>query len=390
MNPTVYICFDVNQNVGRSAVGFRPRIRLFFGLERKENVNFLKKLLTGALVAGMLFCMSACAADGKIETRDLKWASGAALPRAEEFFTELPDGYSARYAERYEFTRHKAYSIEVILKTNMGWETKYKVKLTLVEDTTPPELDGLKDFTAYINGEGISYRSGVTPRDNCDGAVTLDVDSSKVNLKREGVYPVVYTATDAAGNQSVFNMTVTVLEREITEEMLNPLLDDAIDEIIEDGMSQKQKLRAIYDYVYDHIAYSSIADKSSWVSAAYEGLTTGKGDCYTYFALSKAFFERLGIENMDVSRKQSAVIETGERHFWNLVNLGDEDSPAWYHFDACHLNGLSKPWGFLMTDGQLEEYSSIRNSADGASDYFYVYDKDLLPETEEKIITNIR
>ncbi len=353
-------------------------------------MNFLKKLLMGALVLATVLCASACSSAGEIETRDLKWASGSALPQAEDFFTSLPEGYSARYAERYEFTKHKTYSLEVILKTNMGWETKHNVNLTLIEDTTPPELDGLKDFTAYIGGDGISYRTGVTPRDNCDGEVTLDIDSSAVNLKREGVYPVVYTATDAAGNRSVFNMTVTVLERQITEDMLRPLLDDAIEEIIDDGMTQKQKLRAVYDYVYDHIAYSSIADKSSWVSAAYEGLTTGKGDCYTYFALSKAFFERLGIENMDVARKQSAVIETGERHFWNLVNLGDKEDPAWYHFDACHLNGLSKPWGFLMTDDQLEAYSSIRDNPGGTSDYFYVYDKTLLPETSDTVITPVR
>jgi hypothetical protein len=175
----------------------------------------------------------------------------------------------------------------------------------------------------------------------------------------------------------------------VTEEMLYPLLDDVIDEIIYNGMSKKQMLRAVYDYVYNHIAYSSIADKSSWMSAAYEGLTTGQGDCYTYYALSKAFFERLGIENLDVAREQSAVIKTGERHFWNLVNLGDEDAPQWYHFDACHLNGLRVPWGFLMTDAQLDSYSELRQSASGVTDYFYAYDKSLYPSIAEKIITHI-
>ena len=348
-------------------------------------MNIFKKLLLGALLSGTVLSSVSCAS-AAIETHDLTWGTGGALPRAEEFFGELPEGYSARYAERYTFTKHKTYNVEVILKTNIGWETKHSVKLTLIEDTTPPELDGLKDFIAYIGGDGISYRSGVSARDNCGGEVEIEVDSSAVNLKREGVYPVVYTATDAAGNRSVFNMTVTVLEREVTESMVNEILDDVIDDIIDDGMTQKQKLRAIYDYVYDHISYSSIADKSSWVSAAYEGLTTGRGDCYTYFALSKAFFERLGIENMDVSRKQSAVIQTGERHFWNLVNLGDGEADAWYHFDACHLNGLSKPWGFLMTDNQLIQYSEKREK-DGISGYFYAYDKAGYPSTSTQIIT---
>ncbi len=345
----------------------------------------------GALLTCTVLATASCAFVRDVDLRELTWASGGALPLAEDFVAgELPDGYSARYAKRYEFTEHKTYPVEIIIRSNVGFETKYDVSLTLVEDTTPPELDGLKDLIAYVGGDGVAYRTGVTPRDNCNGEVTLEVDSSAVNLKKEGVYPVVYTATDMAGNRSVFRMTVTVLEHEITKEMLEPLIDNVIDEIIDDGMTQKQKLRAVYDYVYDHVAYSSIADKSSWINAAYEGLTTGKGDCYTYFALSKAFFERLGIENEDVSRKQSAVIETGERHFWNLVNLGDGEKDAWYHFDACHLNGLSKPWGFLMTDEQLDSYSAIRNNPNGKSDYFYVYDKSGLPETADEIVTPVR
>lgn len=354
-------------------------------------MNFFKKLLITVLLVLTLLSASSCALAGNFETRELTWASNAPLPRAEEFIVGgLPEGYSARYAERYEFTAHKVYSLEVIVRSALGMESRLPVRLTLIEDTAPPELDGLKDLTAYIGGDGIAYRAGVTPRDNCDGEVTLEVDSSAVNLKVEGVYPVIYSATDMAGNRSVFRMTVTVLKNAVTEEMLNPLLDAVIKEIIDEGMTKKQKLRAIYDYVYDHVAYSSIADKSNWLNAAYEGLTTEKGDCYTYFALSKAFFERLGIENMDVSRKQSAVIETGERHFWNLVNLGDGEEDAWYHFDACHLNGLSKPWGFLMTDEQLDSYSAIRNNPNGKSDYFYVYDKTLLPDTAEEIVTPMR
>jgi len=343
------------------------------------------------LLAVVLVAMSSCIGeDTQIEFCDLTWPVGAPLPCAEEFATDLPDGYSVRYAEEYSFNALKKYSIDLILTDAGGWESTHSVSLTLINDTEPPMVTGLRDLTAYLNGDGVAYMSGIFATDNCDGRVNLDVDSSGVNLKKVGVYPVIYTATDLAGNVAMFRMTITVCERQITEEMLNPMLDDVIDYIIRDGMTLKQKLRAIYDYVYGHVAYSSIADKSSWINAAYEGLTTGKGDCYTYFALSKAFFERLGIENEDVARKQSAVIETGERHFWNLVNLGDGEEDAWYHFDACHLNGLSKPWGFLMTDEQLDSYSAIRNNPNGKSDYFYVYDKSNLPETAEEIVTPVR
>ena len=35
-----------------------------------------------------------------------------------------------------------------------------------------------------------------------------------------------------------------------------------------------------------------------------------------------------------------------------LLNIGTEEEPKWYHFDACHLNDIERPWGFLMTDLQ--------------------------------------
>lgn len=352
--------------------------------------RFYRLWIAGVLSAFLLSVLASCGGDGSLHTRNLTWAVGAPLPRAEEFVTDLQEGYSVRYAEEYSFDAFQTYSLQLIVTAPNGWESRHNVTLTLVQDTVPPTIDGLRDLTAYVGGEGVSYLSGVTASDNCDGKVTLQVDSSAVDLKREGVYPVVYTATDAAGNSAVVRMTITVLTRQITQEMLYSVLDDVIDDVIDDGMTKKQKLRAIYDYVYDHVSYTAIADKSSWVSAAYEGLKTGSGDCYTYFALSKAFFERLGIENMDVERLQSAVLLTGERHFWNLVNLGTEEEPLWYHFDACHLSGLSKPWGFLMTDAQLQDYANVREGTGVASEHFYDYDTSAVPDTAREILTAVK
>ncbi len=352
--------------------------------------SLFRLCMIGLLSVALLILPVSCSPSGSdVSVRDLTWAVGAPLPRAEDFVSGLQDGYSVRYAEEYSFDSFRTYSLQLILTAPNGWESKYNVTLTLVQDTEPPTIAGLRDLTAYVGGEGVSYLSGVITSDNCDGKVTLQVDSSAVDLKREGVYPVVYTATDAAGNVAVVRMTVTVLTQQITKEMLYSVLDDVIDDVIDDGMTKKQKLRAIYDYVYDHVSYTSIADKSSWVSAAYEGLTTGSGDCYTYFALSKAFFERLGIENMDMERMQSAVLLTGERHFWNLVNLGTTESPQWYHFDACHLSGLSKPWGFLMTDAQLQNYANVREGSGTASEHFYDYDTSAYPEIAWKTITSV-
>jgi hypothetical protein len=235
-------------------------------------------------------------------------------------------------------------------------------------------------------GDGISYRSGVTVSDNCDGKVILDIDSSAVDNMTEGVYPVTYMATDAAGNSSTVEISVYVYRERVTLDDLFAMLDPIIASRIPTSGSAEMQAREVYTYVYNHIDYDSYSDKSDWVRAAYEGLRTGKGDCYTYFALSKAFFERLGIQNMNIQRTSGIV---DERHYWNFINIGTADSPRWYHFDACHLNDIGRPWGFLMTDDQLILYSDQRENANGISGYFYAYNTAAYPRTSTEVITPI-
>ena len=97
--------------------------------------------------------------------------------------------------------------------------------------------------------------------------------------------------------------------------------------------------------------------------------------------------ERVGIENMDVERLPELAIMVNERHYWSLVNIGTETEPKWYHFDACHLNDIGRPWGFLMTDEQLITYSEARENKNGISGYFYSYDTSLYPARATEIIT---
>lgn len=325
--------------------------------------------------------------DANIRLRDLTWAVSTSLPRAEDFVVSLPDGYSVAFTEKYTFRQIGRYTLKLTVTDKRGRESIYTVHLDLVVDDVPPTITGLQDLAVAL-GHGVSYLSGVEATDNCDGEVTLSVDASEVDLRTVGVYPVYYTATDAAGNTATFRMSLTVYEREITEEMLWEELDPIIDQIISNGMTTVQKLEQIYEYVYDHVSYVSTSDKTNWVRAAYEGLTTHRGDCYTYFALSKAFFERLEIENLDVQRDASVVALVDERHFWNLVNIGTDAAPRWYHFDACHIKDLPKPWGFLMTDEQLAAYTAKKVNANGIGNYFYAFDSAGYPATPTQKMNN--
>ena len=347
----------------------------------------LTSIVLAMLLAVSLFLLPSCktAEAPELETKHLVWPVAVPLPTAEQFVSGIPEGYTLTLAEKYNVSSLGTYSVPLLLTDTKGKTFSYTATLTLVNDITPPSIIGVHDLIAYI-GRGVSYLSGVTATDDCDAGVTLVVDTKAVNLKAVGIYDVVYRATDAAGNVTEVACKLSVYEEEITEEMLNAVLDPILDSIITENMTVTQQLRAIYDYVYENISYSSTSDKSSWVRAAYNGLMNRNGDCFTYFALSKAMMERLGIQNMDVQRDSTIAAMVNERHYWSLVNIGSEDAPQWYHFDSCRINDLSRPWGFLMTDNQLIQYSEKREK-DGISGYFYAYDKAGYPSTSTQIIT---
>lgn len=325
----------------------------------------------------------------RLKTKNLTWAVSTVLPHAEDFIVDLPNGWTAEFAEQYSFSEIKEYPLTIRVTDDKGRCTSYEVYLNLILDQEAPTVMGLKDLSHAIGSGGVSYRAGVTLRDNCDGEVILEIDSSSVDLKTPGVYPVIYTAVDAAGNRASFRMSITVYREEITEAMLYEKLDAVLREIVHNGMTNEQKARAVYSYVHGHISYVATSDKSSVIRAAYEGITTLQGDCYTYFALSKAFFDRLGIANMEVQRLPSVAAAVDERHFWNLVNIGTDEDPRWYHFDACRIKEMPDPWGCLMTDAQIEEYSKNKANAHGVRDYFYAYDKASYPKTPDVIVTPI-
>jgi len=342
------------------------------------------------LLAVCMLCLllaSACISSQPSEplpgVRELTYGVGAPLPHAEDFFeTALPDGYTAKFAEEYSFSHTGSYSIRILVSDKSGKETAFDTSFTLVMDHEPPLIHGVRDLSVCI-GDGVSYRNGITVSDNCDGKIELLVDSYAVDLSAEGRYPVFYTAMDAAGNQTVKQITVYVYREVVTEEMLYALLDPIIAANIPSSASKEDKVRAVYDYVYYSVSYDPVSDKNDWVRAAYDGLRTGEGDCYTYFALSKAFFERLGIENIDIKRTEGIV---DERHYWSLVNIGTKTEPLWYHFDATRLSGIQHS-GCLLTDLQVQAYTRQRVDKLGQGNYFYVYDTEHYPKSAEKIIT---
>lgn len=264
-------------------------------------------------------------------------------------------------------------------------------------DVTAPQLLGVRDLTVALNGT-VSYRDGVSAVDDVDGPVTVEIDAASVDLTAAGEYQVIYSAQDAAGNRAEQTVTVTVVETatvdqgkdeqtedetpggsagggvplsEVTQEDVDRLCDQILGRITNPGMSQREKARAIFNYVNGHVKYVGSSDKSSWIIGAYVGFTRGRGDCYNYFACSKALLTRAGISNVDLQR-----VGGNSRHYWQLVNTGD----GWYHFDACpHPNGYPL-YAFMITETQARAYTE---QVKDARLNYYVYDYGACPVTVE-------
>jgi hypothetical protein len=81
----------------------------------------------------------------------------------------------------------------------------------IVQDTTAPTITLINSSVMSLNVGDIYNEAGATATDLVDGDVTANIlITGSVNTASPGVYPLVYTVTDAAGNMASTTRTVTV------------------------------------------------------------------------------------------------------------------------------------------------------------------------------------
>ncbi len=329
--------------------------------------------------------------------RSLSIHNGSTVyPKAKDFFEDIIEysDYEAVFMDSPEINGLGEYEILISLKDEHGNESRYKTKLFVINDTENPRVVSMPSSIVGYVGEGISYRSGVEIADNCFGA-SFEVDSSMVDTTKAGTYQATYIITDAAGNRVTAIIPVYIHATHVTEEMLNAEIEKiARNEGMSKSLSKEELCKLIYEYVNDptaskdsarfrYVGFSNDRTRSDWRNEAYLTLKNGQGDCYSYFALSKAFFEYFGIENKDIERTKGL---TNDTHFWCMVNIGTENNPRWYFFDATRFAGrfgVGGNNGCLMTQEQVESY---KPNSSGYGDNYYKFDSHLYPATETEII----
>lgn len=289
-------------------------------------------------------------------------------PKAEYFVKDIQDASDVivSYKATPDYTKLGDQEVTIVLTDNSGNSSEFMTTLTVKEDTQAPTILGAMDKTVYI-GDSMSYKKGVWVEDNKEENLSFTVDSSDVNLKKEGSYPVTYSAKDTSGNKVTKVITVTVKKLIVSEAMLNELSDEILNKIVKPSMTKRDSAFVIYTWVKKHVSYTGSSDKSDWMAEAYRGIKNGVGDCFTYFSISQALLTRAGIDNMEVKRVGGRT-----KHFWNLVNCGD----GWYHFDSTPNKDHRE--SFMLTDAEVAKLTKVRGNN------YYTFDQELYPATPEE------
>ena len=265
---------------------------------------------------------------------------------ANQFVTDIKDAtkVDVSFKDKPDVSKDGESEVIIVLTDEGKNQKEVKAKLTVVSDSEPPVIDGVKDITAYI-GETVSYKKDVTVTDNMDQNPT---------------------ATDSAGNTSSASSKITIKEKPkgyVDKEDVYALAQKVVDQITNDSMTDMEKAFGIYRWTKTNIGYTGTSNKDSWTIGAYQAFTKKSGDCFNYYAAAKAMLDVCGIQNVDIVKSDTSH----SAHYWSLINLGD----GWYHFDATPRKGGGN--FFMLTDAELAAYSTKHKNS-------HIFDSSLYPE----------
>ena len=268
------------------------------------------------------------------------------IPReAADFVTDYYDisPVTFHFLKEPDLTHIGTQEVTIIARDGGDNEVTQTAQLTLKADTEAPVIKGAVDFTVQV-GDTITYMRNVVAIDNNPFGLEFYVDQSAVDIHTPGTYPVRYIARDFAGNETIKTINLTIVPRIYCLDAIIARADEVLERILTEGMTEREKLWAIYRYNVNNIFFEATWEKGTWLQAAYDGLFNRRGDCYVYAMTAKILLDRAEIKNEDIEK-----IVTSTRHYWHLVDIGD----GWFHFDTTPRS--DKVIIFMWTNEQLNE-----------------------------------
>lgn len=131
-------------------------------------------------------------------------------------------------------------------------------------------------------------------------------------------------------------------------------LTQAVSEIIKDGMSDYEKEKAVYDYIFrnTHFNYRNLNPiddlEEDWSHTPYGFFRDHSTICVGYATTFKLFMDALGIECQVIHSTKE-----GE-HAWNIVKINGD----WYHVDVFYDGGEQVPiYGNFNVNDEIKKLS---------------------------------
>lgn len=339
---------------------------------------------------------------------------GQSLPKPEKLVIDVFDATELTFEYVGNYTLDVPGTYDVVVKiTDLGGNELLLVVPVKVLDTTgsdtekdiyPPVISGAVDLEFAV-GSAIIYGEGVTVRDARDGEMDIrdskycSIDHSKVRENVVGTYPVTYIATDSSGNTSRVTVELKIVHMDIADKDIYKHAGSVLNEIVDPSMNLREKIEAIYRYVYTQTE-SFTTDVTSDVNdrytrQGYYGFLGYGNDAYAATGMLQVLFDQASIEYRVVDRQSRDFM-----HRWLLVDFGD----GWFHVDALQngyvwttdgrvLKSDSKEaeeleigsvrFTYEMTDTDLKQYTNAINEHRVGWDY-YTFDKNQHPRTPER------
>ena len=281
-----------------------------------------------------------------------------------------------RFIEEPDILAHKDQIVQIEIADIHGNNTYISSGLTILLNQEPPIIEGVETIASMV-GDPILYRQGVTAHDDFGRPLEIDVDSSKVDQYSEGIYTVVFKATDFTGLTTVEEALVHVVAVDL--DYVNERVDEVLATILEDGMTQLEEVHAIFMWVRQNVAMASTrGGPASSYEGAYRALQDRRGNCYIFYSISEVMLTRAGVPNMLIER----IPGTPTNHRWNLIN---PDGKGWHHYDSYPSRVGSWLQMAYFTDSQARTFTyDLANLEERPMNNYYTYVTELYPEVVQR------
>ncbi len=226
---------------------------------------------------------------------------------------------------------------------------------------------GMEDFTFYCSNEYV----------NCITDVNYISNNQKLLSHINNFVPVfntfknVETEFDTLGKIHVHIIKTYANQDDIKK--INDKVNEVIKEEIKNDQTDKEKIRAIHDYIINNSKYDSDRSDRRIINyrsdIAYGPLFEGYAICGGYADAMKLFLDKLGIPNFKIS---------SENHVWNVVKIDG----MWLHLDLTWDDPVTSTGEdvidydyFLVTSEELNKLENEQHTFD-ESIYLELKEKD--------------